>query len=83
MMTPRYLKNNMGTINQITTGIIKTIKKLVTCIKIYERNNVENNLTIRKKLISVKFKRHKNINNKCNDFVKEQKNNNNNKKYEQ
>ena len=46
MMTPRYLKNNMGTINQITIGLIKTIKKLVTCIKINERNNIENNFTI-------------------------------------
>ena len=69
----------MYTINQITIGLIKTIKKLVTCIKINERNNIENNFTIWKKLIRVQFKLHKNINNKCNDFLKEQKKNDNNK----
>ena len=63
-------------------GLIKTIKKLVTCIKINERNNIENNFTIWKKLIRVKFKLHKNINIKCNEFLKEQKKNDNNKKYE-
>ena len=72
----------MYTINQITIGLIKTTKKLVTCIKINERNNIENNFTIWKKLIRVKFKLHKNINNKCNDFLKEQKKKDNNKKYE-
>ena len=51
----------MYTINQITIGLIKTIKKLVTCIKLNERNNIENNFTIWKKLIRVKFKLHKNI----------------------
>ena len=69
----------MDTINQITIGLIKTIKILVTYIKINERNNIENNFTIWKKLIRVQFKLHKNINNKCNDFLKEQKKNDNNK----
>ena len=69
----------MDTINQITIGLIKTRKKIVTCLKINERNNIENNFTIWKKLIRVKFKLHKNINNKCNDFLKEQKKNDNNK----
>ena len=35
-----------------------------------------------KKVIRVKFKRHEKINKKCNDFLKEQKKNKNNKKYE-
>ena len=61
----------MYTINQITIGLIKTTKKLVTCIKINERNNIENNFTIWKKLIRVQFKLHKNINNNCNDFFKD------------
>ena len=63
-------------------GLIKTIKKLATCININERNNLENNFTVRKKVIRVKLKRYQNINKKCNDFLKEQKNNNKSKKYE-
>ena len=35
--------------NQIKKGLIKTLKKLVTGIKINERNNFESNFTIRKK----------------------------------
>ena len=71
MITPRYKKNNKYTINQITIGLIKTRKKIVTRLKINERNNIENNFTIWKKLITVKFKLHKNINNNCNDFFQE------------
>ena len=74
----------MDTINQITVTLIKTIIKLIRCRKIIERNNYENNFTIRKKkVIRVKLKCYKNINKKCNDFFKSQKNNNKNKKYEE
>ena len=72
----------MDTVNQITVGLIKTITKLVTRTNIIARNNYKNNFTIRKKVIRVKLKCYKNINKKCNDFLKEQKNNKNNKKYE-
>ena len=48
-----------------------------------KENNIENNFdNQKKKVIRVKCKGHKNISNKCNDFLKEQKKNNNNKKYE-
>ena len=62
-------------------GLIKTIKKLVTFIKISEINNFENNFII-KKVIRVKLKRYQNSKKKWNDFLKEQKNNNKSKKYE-
>ena len=73
----------MDTINQITVGLIKTITKLVTLTNIIARNNYKNNFTIRKNAIRVKLKCYKNINKKCNDFFKSQKNNNKNKKYEE
>ena len=69
----------MDTINQITVGLIKTITKLVTRTNIIARNNYKNNFTIRKKVIRVKLKCYKNINKKCNDFFKSQKNNSKNK----
>ena len=68
--------------NQIKKGLKQTFKKIVTRIKVNERNNFESNFSIRKKIIRVKLKRYKNINKKRNDFLKEQMNNNNNKKYE-
>ena len=72
----------MDTINQITKGLIKTLKKLATRIKINERNNLKNKFYNQKKIIRVKLKCYKNINKKFNDILKEQKNNNNNKTYE-
>ena len=46
-----------------------------------KENNIEKNFTISRKVIRVKCKGQKNISNKCKGFLKEQKKNNNNKKY--